>query len=102
MADAVRWTGLPASGSGWRHRWLCCRECASGLRSPISSWPNLRWRMPRSIAARLAERGVLVRHYPHPRLRACLRITSGRPAENDRMYAALAAVLATQPEETRS
>nr|MBA3826988.1 aminotransferase class I/II-fold pyridoxal phosphate-dependent enzyme [Ktedonobacterales bacterium] len=54
-----------------------------------------------AIGVAMAERGVLVRHYPHPRLRRCLRITIGRAAENDRMRATLVAALAGARTEVR-
>jgi histidinol-phosphate aminotransferase len=37
----------------------------------------------------LQERGVLIRHYGHPRIRDCIRISVGRPDQNDRVLAAL-------------
>ena len=32
---------------------------------------------------RLADEGILVRHYNTPRLRNCIRISVGRPEQND-------------------
>ena len=43
------------------------------------------------VAAALAERGVLVRHFPTPRLRDALRITVGTDEETDVLLAHLAA-----------
>ena len=37
----------------------------------------------------LQDRGVLIRHYGHPRIRDCIRISVGRPDQNDRVLAAL-------------
>lgn len=37
----------------------------------------------------LAARGILVRHYRHPRLRDCLRVSVGRPEDTDALVAAL-------------
>lgn len=48
-------------------------------------------RSPADVWQALAERGVLVRNVSaSPRLRACLRVSIGTPAENDRLIAALA------------
>ncbi len=41
------------------------------------------------IVRTLAARGILVRHYPQPRLRRCLRVTVGTYAENSMFLAAL-------------
>ena len=49
-------------------------------------------RPPADVWQALAERGVLVRNVSgSPRLRACLRVSIGTPADNDRLIAALAA-----------
>jgi len=48
-------------------------------------------RLPADVWQTLAERGVLVRNVSAaPRLQACLRVSIGTPAENDRLIAALA------------
>ncbi len=43
----------------------------------------------RELRAQLVERGILVRHYDTPRLRNALRISVGRPEQNDVLLAAL-------------
>ena len=50
-------------------------------------------RLPDAVGAlaRLRGRGILVRHFDTPRLRDALRITIGRPEENDALLAELAA-----------
>ena len=67
-------------------------------------WPSetnfLAFRVPEGCGERvhagLRERGVLVKslHGSHPRLADCLRVTVGRPEENDRFLEALAETLA--------
>jgi histidinol-phosphate aminotransferase len=42
----------------------------------------------------LEQAGILVRHYHKPLLRDCIRISVGRPEQNDRLLAALRAALA--------
>ena len=49
-----------------------------------------------TLQRRLRERGVLVRHFDHPRLRDCLRITVGAPAQNRALLAALDALASPQ------
>lgn len=46
------------------------------------------------LAARLRERGIIVRHFRLPRIEQYLRITIGKPDENAALLAALAEILA--------
>ena len=43
----------------------------------------------RALRDRLADEGILVRHYGTPRLRNCVRISVGRPEQNDILLATL-------------
>jgi histidinol-phosphate aminotransferase len=43
----------------------------------------------RTLTNRLADEGILVRHYGTPRLRTCVRISVGRPEQNDVVLATL-------------
>lgn len=43
----------------------------------------------RALRAELADRGVFVRHIGKPRVENCLRITTGTPADTDRLVSAL-------------
>ena len=43
----------------------------------------------RATRARLAERGIFVRHFDTPRLSDCLRISVGLPEHTDRLVEAL-------------
>ena len=68
-----------------------------GLRRPavtreLRAGPPARSR-PGPVAAALAERGVLVRHFTRPGLRDALRITVGTDAECDVLLRALVAVV---------
>ena len=51
------------------------------------------------VASRLAQRGILVRAFDHPRLHHCLRVTVGTPSENQRFVAALSTLLSATPQE---
>jgi len=51
----------------------------------------------REIAEALVERGILVRSFADPSLADALRITVGRPEQNDALLAALGEVLGAQP-----
>jgi histidinol-phosphate aminotransferase len=42
-----------------------------------------------TLTNRLADEGILVRHYGTPRLRSCVRISVGRPEQNDVVLATL-------------
>ncbi len=46
----------------------------------------------KEVWARLRERGILVRYFDMPALRHCLRISVGRPEDNDRLLEALAEI----------
>jgi histidinol-phosphate aminotransferase len=50
-------------------------------------------RAGREIAAALTEQGILVRSFSDPRLDRAVRITVGRPEQNDALLAALGAIL---------
>jgi histidinol-phosphate aminotransferase len=43
----------------------------------------------RTLTDRLANEGILVRYYNTPRLRSCIRISVGRPEQNDVLLATL-------------
>ncbi|MFN8636705.1 MAG: histidinol-phosphate transaminase [Chloroflexota bacterium] len=43
----------------------------------------------RTLTNRLADEGILVRHYGTPRLQSCVRISVGRPEQNDVVLATL-------------
>ena len=43
----------------------------------------------RTLTDRLADEGILVRYYNTPRLRNCIRISVGRPEQNDVLLATL-------------
>ncbi|HEX9803912.1 MAG TPA: aminotransferase class I/II-fold pyridoxal phosphate-dependent enzyme, partial [Gammaproteobacteria bacterium] len=47
------------------------------------------------LAAKLRERGIIVRHFRQPRIEQHLRITIGRPEENGALLAALHEILKT-------
>jgi len=54
------------------------------------------------VATTLAEKGVAVRFLPLPRLSQCLRVSVGRPAENDRFLAAFAEVYAQRESQPQT
>ena len=77
---------------------LTTRLNALGCMSPPSQSNFLLASLPRGHAAAsvqraLEARGVLVRWFDEPRLRDCLRISVGTPAENDRLLAEMLRVL---------
>ena len=45
------------------------------------------------LAAKLRERGIIVRHFRLPRIEQYLRITIGKPEDNAALLAALAEIL---------
>jgi histidinol-phosphate aminotransferase len=45
------------------------------------------------LAAKLRERGIIVRHFRQPRIEQYLRITVGKPEENAALLAALRDIL---------
>jgi histidinol-phosphate aminotransferase len=47
---------------------------------------------PHDIHQRLADRGIMVRHYGDPQLRDHLRISVGKPEDTGRLLAALEAI----------
>jgi histidinol-phosphate aminotransferase len=53
----------------------------------------LEGRSGRELAGALAERGILIRSFSDPRLAAAVRITVGRPEQNDALIAALQEIL---------
>ena len=89
--------------SRWREVRAERRRLAEHLRHMGFSMPDsetnfLLARAPAGVCAaalqqRLRGRGILVRYFDAPRLRDCLRITVGAPAENDALVAALGNVL---------
>lgn len=96
-------TAALADGEYAAARWHEIRaerqRLAAGLRRlgfavPDSETNFLLARAPAGVCAnalqqRLRERGILVRYFATPRLRDCVRITIGTPAENDALMAAL-------------
>jgi len=61
---------------------------------PLPSQANfilcrVRGRSGRQVADRLALQGILVRSYSRPGLQGCVRITVGRPQQNDKLIEAL-------------
>ena len=59
------------------------------------SQANFLWVAPRGISARtlferLREAGILIRHFPGPRTKDCVRITVGSDADTDRLLTVLA------------
>ncbi len=71
---------------------------ALGFELPPSQTNFVLARAPRAASAPglqqgLEQRGVLVRHFPEPRLRDSLRITVGTPEQNARLLSALRALL---------
>jgi histidinol-phosphate aminotransferase len=46
----------------------------------------------RTLTNRLADEGILVRHYGTPRLQGCVRISVGRPEQNDIVLATLSRI----------
>jgi histidinol-phosphate aminotransferase len=46
----------------------------------------------RTLTNRLADEGILVRHYGTPRLQSCVRISVGRPEQNDIVLATLSRI----------
>lgn len=89
--------------SRWRTVRAERRRLAEHLRGlefavPDSETNFLLARAPAGVCAaalqqRLRERAILVRYFDAPRLRDCLRVTVGAPAENDALVAALADAL---------
>ena len=70
----------------------------AGFAVPESQTNFLLARAPAGVCAatlhrRLRGRGILVRYFDAPRLRDCVRVTVGAPAENDALVAALAEAL---------
>ena len=83
------WRSSPRSGAGWRPPWATCRSKA-GPRMPISSSSAPCTTMRTRYGAGLLERSVLIRNCASwDGLRGCLRVTIGRPDENDRFLTAL-------------
>lgn len=67
---------------------------ASGLVRPYPSRSNfilcdVRGMDGKQLRSALAARGILTRHYGNPRLRSCLRISVGKPDQNDALLAAI-------------
>ena len=77
---------------------LAARLGSMGFAVPESETNFLLARAPAGVCAaalqrRLRERAILVRHFNAPRLRDCVRITVGAPAENAALVTALAEAL---------
>jgi imidazoleglycerol-phosphate dehydratase len=84
-----------------RRRLEAALAALPGVR-PLTSQANfcffqLEGRVGREVAGALAERGILVRSYSDPALASAIRVTVGRPEQNDAFLAALRAVLACEP-----
>jgi histidinol-phosphate aminotransferase len=84
-----------------RERLHAALDAMPGVR-PIPSQANfilcrLDDRLGQEVADALAAQGILVRRYSDPSLADTIRITVGRPDQNDALLAALQAILDQQP-----